>query len=124
MRIIFHQIFVFLAIIGAVTASDDDSLNVTLAGEVKNPSRFSVDATASFSQVLERSGGSTLWGNPRRFILIKVSDEIIDGLPKLTTTAKEIYLKREENPSLKELGVSSGDIIYLCRKRPMSKLAK
>lgn len=114
-------LFIFFSWVVVPHAAAEDPLQITLAGEVSRPSRLNVDSNASFSEVLERSAGSTLWGDPRRFVLIRVSDKIVKGLPKLRTTAEEIYLNREERRSLKELGILSGDIIYLCRKRPMSK---
>jgi protein involved in polysaccharide export with SLBB domain len=121
MKLAHHLIFGILVLAGVLTAYGGDSLEITLAGEVKRPCRITVDADVSFSQALEQSGGSTVWGNPRRLLLIRVSDPMTEEIPKMTTTTKEIRLERGEGKSLKEFGILSGDIIYVCRKRLMLK---
>jgi protein involved in polysaccharide export with SLBB domain len=119
MKLAHHLIFGILVLAGVLSAHAGDFLEITIAGEVKRPCRITVNADVSFSQALEQSGGSTVWGNPRRLLLIRVSDPMTEDIPKITTTTKEIHLKRGEIQSLKELGILSGDIIYVCRKRLM-----
>jgi len=119
MKLAHHLISGILVLAGVFTAYAGDLLEITLAGEVKRPCRITVNADVSFSQALEQGGGSTVWGNPRRLLLIRVSDPMTEDIPKMTTMTKEIHLDRGESQSLKELGILSGDIIYVCRKRLM-----
>jgi hypothetical protein len=114
-----YLILGILVLCGMLTAHAEDSLEITLVGQVKRPSRISVDGDDSFFQILKQNGGATAWGNPRRLLLIRVSDSATEDIPKTTTTTKEIRLMPGKNPSLKELGIASGDIIYVCTIRIM-----
>lgn len=107
------------------TKPPKDALDIFITGHTHHQTRLLISADTTIDQVLAMAGGTAPFGSKRSLFIITLNDDQITreklDLPLKQSNIRKIPLPPNESPTLKQLGIKSGDLLYFPVKQILGK---